>query len=163
MLLCVDCNLQCKWTLELTTLIHHFTSHFFITLSLYLPLTLSLSPSDLSVPLCHSVAGIGGLGVLIGFGLMLSDWWETCDSQMKSWPCYTQPPTKHIYINVQTHLQYVDTKHIHTNEHTLHHALMHKGKCMYTHLNGCHTNTHTPTQKHTHPWEFLLTPSICHS
>lgn len=57
------------------------------------------------------------------------------------------------------HLQYVGSKNIHTHGHTLDHALMHKVKCMCTHLNEYHTHAWvcTPlymhTHTHTHPWE----------
>lgn len=154
-------KLQCEHSLGLSALIHHFTSHFSITLSLSPPLTLSQSPFGVSVSLCVvQLQGLEALRVLIGLGLMLSDWWETCDSQTRSWPGYTQPPTTctrtltltymEYSTSMHTPLQYVGSKHIHTNEHTLDYALMHKSKCMYTHLNGYHTHARVSTLPHKH-------------
>lgn len=71
----------------------------------------SLCPPPLQSPssVCPSLSlstvqlqGLGALGVLTGLSLMLSDWWETCDSQKKFWSWFSQPASIHKHTN--THI-----------------------------------------------------------
>lgn len=67
-------------------------------------LTLSPPPFGVSVSVCViRLQGLEAPWVLIGLCLMLSDWWETCDSRTKTRPGCTRPPTTHTHTQTPTY------------------------------------------------------------